>query len=129
MQRRSHSFCEHSAFHPGLIAFVCVVMALLSGGTGLAGTHWPTRSVDDRVEPIEAPNLAAEPMLSLDNRFVASVEPDQATDDDETKDYFLLRSDVVAFGGPTGRYKSPADRAAIIPFRLLAFSSRGSPSL
>lgn len=133
MQSRSHSLSDHSAFHRALIAFVCVVMVLLSGSspTRLASTDWPTRQIDDRVEQIEAPNHTAVPMLRLDIRFAEHlldklVEPDEPTDDDETKNYVLLRS-VAAFGSQTGFYESSADRA-LTPFRLLTFSSRGSPS-
>ena len=139
MPSRSHSLSDRSAFHLALIAFVCVVMGLLSGSppTRLAGTDWPTRQIDDRVEQIEAPNHTAVPMVRLDIGFaedlheelVELAEPtdDDETDEDETKHY-ILRSDLAAFRSPTGLYESSADRAALTRFQLLAFSSRGSPS-
>jgi hypothetical protein len=139
MPSRSHSLSDHSALHLALIAFVCVVMGLLSGSppTRLAGTDWPTRQIDDRVEQIEAPNHTAVPMVCLDIRFAEDlpnelVEPAEPTDDDETDEdetkHYILRSDLAAFGSPTGLYESSADRAALTRFQLLAFSSRGSPS-
>ena len=138
MPSRSHSLSDHSAFL-ALIAFVCVVMGLLSGSppTRLAGTDWPTRQIDDRVEQIDAPNHTAVPMVCLDIRFAEDlpnelVEPAEPTDDDETDEdetkHYILRSDLAAFGSPTGLYESSADRAALTRFQLLAFSSRGSPS-
>jgi len=100
-------------------------------------TYWLTRQIDDRVEQIEAPNHTAVPMVRLDIGFaedlheelVELAEPtdDDETDEDETKHY-ILRSDLAAFGSPTGLYESSADRAALTRFQLLAFSSRGSPS-
>ena len=133
MQSRSHSPSDHSAFHLALIAFVCVVMVLLSGSspTRLAGTDWLTRQIDDRVEQIEAPNRTAVPMVRLDIPFAEDpleevVELAEPTDDDDTE-HCLLRLDVAAFGSQTGLYESSADRAPT-PFRLLVFSSRGSPS-
>ena len=139
MQSRSRSLSDHSAFHLALIALVCVVISLLSGSspTHLSGTDWPTRQIDDRVEQIEAPNQTAARMVCLDTRFAEDfperlVEPtdptdDDETDEDETKDY-ILRSDLAAFGSPTGLYESSAHLSAPTPFRLLAFWSRGSPS-
>lgn len=64
----------------------------------------------------------------LPNELVEPADPADHGETDETKDY-ILRSDLAAFGSPTGLYKSSADRAALTPFRLLAFWSRGSPSL
>ncbi|MBL8211300.1 MAG: hypothetical protein JNK87_11340 [Bryobacterales bacterium] len=137
MQSRSHSL-SFSAFPVALIAFVCVVMGLLSGGspTPLAGTDWPTGQT--RVERIEAPNSTAVPMLSSDIRFADDIHEevaeladpmDDEADEDETKHY-ALRSDLATFRSPipTGRNEAAADRAALTPFRLLAFSTRGSPS-
>ena len=139
MQSRSHSLSDHSAFHLALIAFVCVVMVLLSGSspTRPAGTDRLTQQIDDRVEQIEAPNQTAVPMVSLDTRFSEGLHEEvvellEPTDDDENERCLLrsnvaLRLDVPAFGSQTGLYESPADRA-LTPFRLRAFSSRGAPS-
>src|SRR5688572_9424169 len=99
-------------------------------------TYWLTRQIDDRVEQIEAPNHTAVPMVRLDIRCAEDlreevVELAEPTDDDETE-HCLLRLDVAAFGSQKGLYVSSVDRAlALTPFRLLAFSSRGSlqPSL
>lgn len=76
-------------------------------------------------------------MVSLDIRFAERfhqevVELLEPTDDDETKRCLLrlgvvLPIDVPAFGRETGLYESAADRA-LTPFRLRAFSPRGSPS-
>ena len=91
------------------------------------------RQINDRVEQIEAPNHTAVPMVCLDIRFTEDplekvVELAKRTDDDETKTC-LLRLDVAAFGSQTGVSESSAGRAlALTPFRLRAFSSRGSPS-
>jgi hypothetical protein len=95
-------------------------------------TYWLTRQIDDRVEQIEVPNHTAVPMVRLDIRFAEDlreevVELAEPTDEDETKHY-ILRSDLVAFASPTGLHESSADQAALTSFRLLAFSSRGSPS-
>lgn len=134
VEGRSHSLRDHRAFHLALIAFVCVVVVLFSGSssTRVAGTDWLTRQLDDCVEQFEARDHTPVPMLRLDTRFAEHlldklVEPDEPTDDDETKNYVLLRSDVAAFGSQTGLSESSADRA-LTPFRLLAFWSRGSPS-
>jgi len=134
VQSRSHSLSDHRAFHLALMAFVCVVLGLLSGSSParLAGTDWATRQIDDRVEKIAAPNHTAASMVCLDIGFEDGllkdvVELAEPTDEDETKHY-ILRSDLASFGSPTAPYESSADRAAITPFRLLAFSSRGSPS-
>lgn len=131
MQRRSHSLSDHSALHLALITFVCVVMGLLSGSAPtLAGT------IHDRVEQIESANHTAVPMVCHD-RFAqdlpevlaeAADPTDEETVEEETKEY-ILRSDLAAFISPTGLHESPSDRAALTPFRLLAFSSRGSPSV
>ena len=130
---RSHSFCGHRGFHSALIAFVCVVMVLLSGSspTRQMGTDWTTRQIDDRVEQAQTPNQPTVPMLRLDIRFAEDlldelVEPDEPGDDDESKND-VLRSDVAAFGSQTGLYESSPNRA-LTRFRLRAFSSRGSPS-
>ena len=135
---RSHSPSDHRGFHPALAAFVCVVMGLFSGSfpTRLVGADWPTRQIDDRVEQIEAPNHTAGQMVCLDIRFAEDlpdelIEPDEPTDDDETDENetknYIRRSDFAAFRSPTGLYELSADRAAPTPFRLLAFSTRGSP--
>jgi len=136
MQSRPHSLSDHSAFHLALIAFVCVVMVLLSGSspTRLAST---TRQIDHRVERIEAPNHTAVPMVSLDTRTSEGLhdqvgELPERTDDDETERCLLrlivaLRLDVPAFGSQTDLNELSADRA-LTPFRLRAFSSRGTPS-
>lgn len=134
MQGRSNSLSDHSAFHRALIAFVCVVMVVLSGSspTQLAGTDRLTRQIDHRVEQSTTPNHTAGPMVRLDiysgkDLLKDLVEPAEPTDDDETKHY-LPRLDIAAAGvGQTGVYESSADQAPT-PFRLRAFSSRGSPS-
>lgn len=114
-------------------------MVLLSGSylARLAGTDCLTRQIDHRVEQIEAPNDIAVPMAGLDIGSAADlledvVEVAEATDDDATKHCFLLfnvvlRLDVPAFGSQAGLYESSGDRA-LTPFRLRAFSGRGSPS-
>lgn len=138
MRSGSHSLSNHRALHLALIAFVCVVMGLLSGSspTRLAGADWPARQIDDRVEQMESPNYAAVPMVCLETRAAEDfpeelAEPaesrDDETDEDETRSY-ILRSDLAAFRSQTGLHDSPADRAAPTPFRLLVFSTRGSPS-
>ena len=134
VQGRSHSLSDHSVFHRALIAFVCVVMVVLSGSspTQLAGADSLTRQIDDRVGQIEAPNHTAVPVACLDIRLAEDpiedvVEFAEPTDDDETKHY-LLRSGVAAFGSQTRLYESSADRA-LTQFRLHAFPSRGSPSV
>jgi hypothetical protein len=139
VQGRSHSLSDYGAFHLALIAFICVVMVLLSGSspTRLAGTDWLTRQFDDRVEQIEAPNHTPVPMVSLDIRFAEGPHEEvaellESTDDDETERCLLrldaaLRLDVPAFVSQTGLYESSANRA-LTPFRLRAFSSRGTPS-
>lgn len=76
-------------------------------------------------------------MGSLDIRYAEGlhqevVELPEPTDDDESKRCLLrlgavLPLDVPAFGRETGLYESAADRA-LTPFRLRAFSPRGSPS-
>ena len=138
MPSRSHNLSDHSAFHFALGAFVCVVMGFLSGSspTRLVATDWPSRQSADHVEQIEGPNHTALPMVCLDIRFAEDlpdelfepVEPTDGdeTDEDETKNY-ILRSELAAFGIPTGPYESSADRA-LTSFRLHAISSRGSPS-
>lgn len=138
MQKRSRGLGDHSAFHLALIAVVCIVMGLLSGSSQsrLAGTDWPTRQTDDRVEQIEAPNHIAVRMVCLDIRSAQELpellaEPadplDEETVEEETKNY-ILQSDLAAFRSPTSVHELPADRAAPTPFRLLAFANRGSPS-
>lgn len=135
MQRRSHSLSDHGAFYLALIAFVCGVMVFFSGSslTRLAGTDWLTRQIDDRVERIEAPNHIAVPMVALDTRFAESLHKEvvdlpETTDDDEFE-YCILRLDVVPplDVAACGLYESSVDRA-LTPFRLRAFSTRGSPS-
>ncbi len=133
VQSRSHSRGDHSAFHLALIALVCVVIALFSGSspTPLSGTDSPTLHASHRVGQIEATHHTAEPTLHLDTRFRDQlfdklVEPDESTDDDD--DYVLVRSDIPAVSGQTSLYASSASRA-LTPFRLLAFSTRGSPSV
>lgn len=137
VQGRSHSLSDHRAFYLALIAFVCVLMGVLSGNSParLADTDWLTRHIDDRVEQIKAPDHTALPMVSLDTRFAEDfldevVELAETTDDDETRHCPLLLDTVPRFGGnQTGLYESSADRAlALTPFRLRAFSTRGSPS-
>lgn len=134
MQNRSHRLGDCSAFHLALIAVVCVVMGLLSGSspTRLAGTDWPTRQIDHRVDQIEAPNHTAVPMVWLDVRFADDVpdnlvELTDPTDDDEIKEC-IPRSELAAFKRPTGLHELQDDRATLTPFRLLAFPTRGSPS-
>jgi hypothetical protein len=135
VQSHSHSRSDHSAFHRALIAFVCVAMALLSGSSPapLAGADWLTRQIHDRVEQVQAPNHTAVPTVRLDigvaeELLDESVELAEPADDDETKHYLLPLDAVSAFLSQTGLYESSADRA-LTPFRLRAFSSRGSPSV
>lgn len=131
MQSRSDSSSEFRAFHLALIAFVCVAIGLLSGGSSAQ------LQFDKHVEQLTASNQTGVPHTYLDISFAEDlpdqlVEPagtldEDETDEDETKNY-ILRSDCAAFKSPTSLYKSPADRAEPTPFRLLAFSNRGSPS-
>ena len=138
MKGRSHSFSDRSAFHLALVAFACGVIGLLGGSspTRLAGTDWLTRPIDDRVEQVKAPNHTAVPMLSFDSQLAEDlhkevVELTEPTDDDETERCLLLGVglpfDVPTLGRQAGLYESSADRA-LTPFRLRAFSGRGSPS-
>ncbi len=135
MRGRSHSRSDHSPFHRALIACVCAVMVLLSGGSPnrLASTEQLARQVDHRVSQIEAPNRTPVRMVRLDVRLAADaleelVELAELTDGDGSKDY-VLRIDVAAFGSEsqTGVYKPSADRALTL-FLLPAFPNRGSPS-
>lgn len=136
MQGGSKSLSDRGACHIALIAFVFAVMGLLCvpSPAGLAGTHdGPSRQIDSRVEQIEALNLPAGPMVSLDIRVSKGphqevVELSESVDDDDTEHYLLEvpRFDVVPFGSQTGLYESRADRA-LTPFLLRAFSTRGSP--
>jgi hypothetical protein len=130
MQSHSHSLGDRRAIHVALIAFACVVMGFLSGSSPT------TRQIDTRVEQVEAPNQTAVPMICLGVRFAEDLHEelgesaelrDDEQDEDETKHY-ILRSDLAAFGSPTGPYESSADRAALTLFRLLASSTRGPPS-
>jgi hypothetical protein len=130
MQSRSDSRSDFRAFHFALIAFVCLAIGLLSGGSAT----WPS---NERFEPLAASDQAAIPNTYLDIAFADDL-PDQLVDtagpldeddrdEDETKHY-VLHSDSAAFKSPATLYKSPADRTALTPFRLLAFSNRGSPT-
>ena len=58
------------------------------------------------------------------------VELAESTDEDETKHCIVevLRFDVTPFGNKPGLFESSAERAPT-PFRLRAFSNRGSPSV
>lgn len=145
MPTPSHSISKYSACYLALTAFVCVVVGLLSGSAPalLAGTDWSTRQFNNLVAQIEAPNHTASPIVCLDSRLAGDVpnqlmvEPASPADDDEadedeadedeTKSY-ILPSHLAAFRSPTSPYESSAARAALTPFRLLAFSNRGSPS-
>lgn len=144
MHRRAHSLSDRTALPLAVIVLICVAMGLLSGifPALLADTHWPTRQIDDRVGQIEAPNHASVSVVCLYSRSAEELpskpgEPadpmdvDETdvdeTDDDETDDY-ILGSGSAAFRNRTGLYESPADRAALAPFRLRAFPGRGSPS-
>ncbi|MBS1828163.1 MAG: hypothetical protein JST93_22845 [Acidobacteria bacterium] len=112
------------------------MIALLSGSSPAfsAGTDWPTRQIDDRVEQIESPNHTSVPVVcharfgpDLPEVLAEAADPmDEETVEEETKDY-ILRSDLSSFRSPTSLHRSTAGRAAPTPFRLLAFSSRGSP--
>jgi|GEM_PF-2795216 len=138
MQNRSHSLCGHGVVHLALITFVCVLMGLISVGSPicLAVTDGPTLQTEDRKGQLEAPNHAAAPMVYLDLHFADGLPNEVAelaasTDDEPDKDgvkTFIPRSDLAAFRSPTYPSKSSADRVALVPFRLRAFSSRGSPS-
>lgn len=138
MQNRSHSLCGHGALHFAVITFVCVLMGLISVGSPscLAVTDGPTLQIDDRNGQIEAPNVTAAPMALLDLHFADGLPNEVAelaasTDDEPDKDgvkTFIPRSALAAFRSPIYPSKSSADRVALVPFRLRAFSSRGSPS-
>jgi hypothetical protein len=143
VQGPSHSLSDHSAFHVARIAWVCLVLGLLSGSspTEVAGTNWLTRQLDHRVEQIEAPRHTAVPLVPRDIRLVEGhlveghhgeiVETAELTDGDQREHCLLpfefLRLNVVALASQTGLYESPDDRA-LTPFRLRGFSTRGSPS-
>jgi len=141
VQGRLHSLSDRCAFYLALIAFACVAMVPLSGSspTPLAGTDWLTTQIHQRVEPIEAPDhsAAASKSCYVDLRLAEGLHQEEVevlepTEDDETERR-LLRSDLVPrldapiLRSETGLYESPADRAPT-SFRLLAFSTRGSPS-
>ena len=136
MQSSSRSRSDHSALRFALIAFVCVVTGLLIGisPSCLAGTDGPARQIDNRVQQIEALNHPPVPMIFPAIRFAKGLHQElaEATDDDETE-RCLVRFDGVlplhipAFAAETGLDQSSADRA-LTPFRLRAFSTRGSPS-
>jgi len=121
------------------MALVYVGMGLAGGSflNRLAGTDGPTWQVADSVEQIESASHPVAPAISdglplAEKLFDKSIEPAELLDDDEadeddTKNYVLL-SGSAAFVIPAGLHDSPADGAAVIPFRLRAFSNRGSPS-
>lgn len=78
-------------------------------------------------------------MLGIDtdvaeDPYDEAVEFAERADDDETERYLLRfdifrRFNVAASGNHSGLYESSTDRAqALTPFRLRAFSGRGSPS-
>lgn len=134
MPGHSRSLRDHTAFPIALIAFACAVIGLLGGvsparSAGIDGTALQS---NHRVAHIEALDHAAVPAVSLESCSVKDpleevVELVESTDDDESE-YCHLRVQVAAFGIQPGRYKSSAERAlAQTPFRLRAFSNRGSP--
>lgn len=135
MQGHFHSLRDFAAFHRALIALVYIVMMLPCSGAParLTGTARLTRQIANHVEQIKAPNHVAVPIGGLkaslaEDLLEEVVEAAEATDDDETQ-HCILRFDVVVFGMQTGRYESSTGRAqAPTPFRLRAFSNRGSPS-
>lgn len=136
MQGPSHSLSDHRAIHLALFAFVCVLMVFLSGSspTPLAGTDWLTRQIDNSVEQFEAPNQTAVPTASLEIRLAEGLHDQvvdllEPADDDESKHCLQVvrRLNLAPFGSQMGLRESSADRA-LSPFRLRAFSSRGSPS-
>jgi len=133
VQGRSHSISDHAAFRLALFAFACVLMVLISGGSParLAGADWLTRQIDDRVEQIEAPMVSLD-LLSVESLPEEVAEVTESTDDDETERRHLplevaLRFDLAVLESQTGLSESSAARA-LTPFRLRAFSTRGSPS-
>ncbi|HEU0121135.1 MAG TPA: hypothetical protein VFQ91_11470 [Bryobacteraceae bacterium] len=134
VQGRSHSLSDYTAFHLALIAFLCGVMVFLSGSSPsqMGGAGSLARQTLDRVEQMEASHPPAVPIVPLEigseeDVLEEVVELAETTDDDYT-DHWLLPLDVAAFGLQTGRYEWSADQAlALTPFRLRAFSNRGSP--
>jgi hypothetical protein len=140
VQGRPHSLSDHGAYHRVLIAFACGLITLLSFGSPArpAGSSGLTRQFDNRVEQIEAPDPTPVSMVPFDARFAENLhqevaEPPEPTDDDETCRCLLrlgvvLQFDLPAFGIQSGLDESSAGRERT-PFRLRAFSGRGSPSV
>ncbi len=131
MQRHTRSLGSHKAFHLAMIAFACLLMALLSG---IFLAH-PAYSKSPVLASHNHHDLLAVPFTDtdLDVRFAEDsrdevVELTETTDDDDIQ-HLLLPVDVVFFGGQTVLYHlSPESSRALTPFRLLAFSSCGPPS-
>lgn len=139
MQGRSHSLSDHSAFRLALIAFACAVLALLSGSAPAqsAGTDSPALQLEHRVQQFKAPHLPAALVVRPVTLFAEDLPGELAeladpAEEDETNDdaanNYIRRSDLPAFGNPTGLDESPDHLAALTPFRLLAFSSCAPPS-
>lgn len=136
MQRRSHSLSDHGPFHLALIAFICVLTVLLSGSspTRRAGSDGHTRQFGGHVRHAASRNHTVLPIAPLAiacaKRHHAEVgELPELTDDDDSQHCILvvLRLDGAPFASESSLYDSSADRA-LSPFRLRAFSTRGSPS-
>lgn len=110
-------------------------MGLLS--SNVPASTPPLNQLENRLERIEALNLTVAPEVCFDivvvedlpDRMVEAAEPvdDEETDEDETKKY-IHGSDFATIAGPAGLHESSPNQAAPTPFRLLAFSNRGSPS-
>ncbi len=137
MQCRPDRIRKYSAFFFALMAYVCVGTVLLSGGFPAppSGADGLIRPVAERVEPLEAPNRSAAPLVSFDSGVADDlhqevVELTEGTDDDETGRHLLLEVglgfSVPVLEGQTGLCETATDRG-LTPFRLRAFSGRGSP--
>ena len=139
VQGRSHSLGDRGAFHLAMIACVCFVMALLvvSPTSRPGSADWLTQQIDERVEQYESPDQTDVPMEVLDVRFAEDlheevVELTESTDDDETARCLLQFDEVPALDVPTleshNGFSESSSGRALTPFRLRAFSTRGSPS-
>ncbi len=131
----SRSLSKHSSFHVAVIAFVCAAISLLSGISPAhsEGSNWPTSQIGRSAEQI-ASSQAVAPIDGIDVCLAEDfheevVELTENTDDDETK-HLHLPVGILAFGSQSVLYELSADRErALTPFRLRAFSNRGSPSV